>query len=184
MTNTALPLSFQAATLLICCLARRIFHLSPQQSRLHTAGSLPAGLWDQSVCFAQAIWYMCRRVLAPPQEAHLSTAAVALGAPPDMLSFAEVLVFLYRCSFVPRRCKASLPQHMRCWRLPSPLESSNGSCADAVISSPTWHENREPHIFCECCFTQHLEVSRFLACGAGGCARCRRAYNSCGSCTR
>jgi hypothetical protein len=38
----------------------------------------------------QAIWYICRRVLQPPQEAHLYTAAVSLGAPPDILSFAEV----------------------------------------------------------------------------------------------
>lgn len=38
----------------------------------------------------QAIWCICRRVLTPPQEAHLYVAAVSLGAPPDMMSFAEV----------------------------------------------------------------------------------------------
>lgn len=38
----------------------------------------------------QAIWYICRRVLTPPQEAHLCTAAVSLGASTDMLCFAEV----------------------------------------------------------------------------------------------
>jgi hypothetical protein len=37
----------------------------------------------------QAIWYICRRVLTPPQEAHLCTAAVSLGASTDMLCFAE-----------------------------------------------------------------------------------------------
>ena len=38
---------------------------------------------------SQAIWYICRRVLTPVQEAHLSTVAVSLNASPDMLSFAE-----------------------------------------------------------------------------------------------
>jgi hypothetical protein len=37
----------------------------------------------------QAIWYICRRVLTPVQEAHLCSAAASLDASPDMLSLAE-----------------------------------------------------------------------------------------------
>jgi hypothetical protein len=46
--------------------------------------------WQARRFHLQAIWYICRRVLTPPQEAHQCTAAVSLGASTDMLCFAEV----------------------------------------------------------------------------------------------